>query len=216
MNLDATTRNALVNAFWTQVQNTISWVTERAGSVHVHVEDILLGYERLLKQIDENLTLQVGRAHAQAPVELVIGCDGYAESIASVMSLVQAAPSMQGVHIRAFHERLDEVPGVVETLDEEPLALSTLWFHLSRTDELHLSIFLEEFQGLESDTRVEAVMYYLDALIGEFDLMTRVATLNWYVLPEDPLDFGLKPLSELRTEFDRIRASVRPLGVVLH
>ncbi|PXF30465.1 hypothetical protein WH50_15070 [Pokkaliibacter plantistimulans] len=213
--LDQASNDELIQAFWSQVESTIDWVVNRSGAAHVHVDDIVYSYERLLKQIDENLTLHMARGLTQEVLEMVIGCDGYAESIASVMTLVQAAPLLNNVRVSAFHDRLSDIPNVIET-DDVPLQLGDVWFHISRSDRLHLSLFISDFRGLDEDARVEAVMYYLDAFIGEYDMMTRVATLNWYQLPADPLDFGLRPLSELREEFDNVRTRVRPVGVVFH
>ncbi|MFP8968307.1 hypothetical protein ACKC9G_17125 [Pokkaliibacter sp. CJK22405] len=213
---DAAVTTYLIKAFWSQVETTIDWVINRSGAVHVHVDDILYGYERLLKQIDSNLTLHMTHAIPEDSMEMVIGCDGYAESISSVMSLVQAAPVLGNLKVRAFHDRLSDIPTSIETSEEE-LKLEDIWFHISQSaDGLFLSLFIKEFSGLDEDNRVEAVMYYLDAFIGEFDMMTRVSTLNWYGLPPEPLDFGLKPLNELRHDFDLLRTQVKPVGVTLH
>ncbi len=59
-------------------------------------------------------------------------------------------------------------------------------------------------------------MIYLDALIGEYDLMTRVSTLSWYELPVDPTDFGLQLLPELRDCFDQQRHQIEAIGITYH
>lgn len=69
---------------------------------------------------------------------------------------------------------------------------------------------------LEMDPRVEAVMILLDALIGEYELMTRIWSLDWYELPVEPLDYGLIPLADLRQAFDRIKDQVKPVGITIH
>jgi len=46
--------------------------------------------------------------------------------------------------------------------------------------------------------------------------MTRVSTLDWYELPVDPVDFGLKPLAELRGVFDQARDAIDPIGLTYH
>jgi hypothetical protein len=57
---------------------------------------------------------------------------------------------------------------------------------------------------------------FLDAIVGEYDLMTRIHSVNWLDLPEDPLDYGLKPLIELRQQFDLLRSKRPALGEALH
>jgi hypothetical protein len=66
------------------------------------------------------------------------------------------------------------------------------------------------------DPRVEAAMILLDALLGEYEIMTRIWALDWFDLPVEPLDYGLIPLSGLRAEFDAMKAQVKPLGIQLH
>jgi hypothetical protein len=59
-------------------------------------------------------------------------------------------------------------------------------------------------------------MIFLDALIGEYELMTRVWSLDWLERPLDPRDYGLRPLSELREAFDRDKSAAAPIGMTMH
>lgn len=173
-------------------------------------------YEEALKGIDQNLTFHFERDEQEQQVEMVFGCDGYTQSIASVLSLVDAAPSIDGVDIIAFNHRHDPLPVSIKVCDEE-YPLDQFWFS-SRIEkgEFHLSVFVDGYDGQEESAAVEAVMIYLDALLGEFDLMTRVATLSWYPQPQEPMDHGLKPLATLRDEFDRSRSKVQLIGATVH
>ena len=164
----------------------------------------------------QNLTFHFERDEQDERIEMVFGCDGYAQSIASVLSLVDAAPTIDGVQVIAFNHRHDPLPTAIKVGDDEYL-IDDFWFS-SRVEggEFHLSVFIEELQDQEQNPAVEAVMIFLDALLGEFDLMTRVATLSWYDKPTDPVDFGLKPLANLRHCFDEIRSQIRIIGVTLH
>ena len=83
--------------------------------------------------------------------------------------------------------------------------------------KLQLAVYLRDAPKiLEMDPRVEAVMILLDALIGEYELMTRIWSLDWYELPVDPIDFGLMPLSHLRHVFDDMKDRVQPIGITIH
>jgi hypothetical protein len=64
--------------------------------------------------------------------------------------------------------------------------------------------------------QTDAALMFLDAIVGEYDLMTRIHSVNWLDLPEDPLDHGLKPLVELRQQFDLLRSKRPALGEALH
>lgn len=82
---------------------------------------------------------------------------------------------------------------------------------------MQLAVYLKDAPRiLEMDPRVEAVMIFLDALIGEYELMTRVWALDWCELPKDPVDFGLIPLQQLRTAFDHMKDDVQPVGITIH
>ncbi len=203
-----------ITAFWCEVINSIEHLLGETDEFSAR--EVMKHYEDSLKMIDENLTFHFERGEEDERIEMVFGCDGYAQSIASVLSLVDAAPLIDGVQIIAFNNRHDPLPTCIKVADEE-FELADFWYTGRIEDgEYHLSVFVDDVDDQEQNPAVEAVMVFLDALLGEFDLMTRVATLNWYPLPEDPLDHGLKPLAGLRDDFDSVRSQVQLIGVTLH
>lgn len=203
-----------ITAFWCDVVNTIDGLLEEPDESSVH--GLLHQYEQLIKGIDDNLTFHFERNEQHNRIEMVIGCDGYAQSIAAVLSLVDAAPVIDGIQVVAFNGRLDPVPDVVWVEDDE-YRFDQFWFsHRVDHGSFHLSIYLDGLDDIEASPAVEAVMIFLDAQLGEFDLMTRVATLSWYDKPVDPVDHGLKPLAELRQCFDSVRQGIGIIGVTVH
>ena len=203
-----------ITAFWCEVVSTIESLLDETDESVAH--GLLNHYEKQLKGIDGNLTFHFERNEASNRIEMVIGCDGYAQSIAAVLSLVDAAPSMDGVQVVAFNGRQDPAPEVVRVEDQQ-FEVDQFWFdHRLESGEYHLSIYLDGLEASDANPAVEAVMIYLDALLGEFDLMTRVSTLSWYELPVDPSDYGLKPLSHIRDAFDQLRGGIKLIGVMLH
>ncbi|MCW9053320.1 MAG: hypothetical protein OQJ91_13575 [Motiliproteus sp.] len=203
-----------ITAFWCEVINTIDDLLDETDELSAH--ETMSHYESSLKSIDQNLTFHFERDEADERIEMVFGCDGYAQSIASVLSLVDAAPIIDGVQVVAFNHRHDPLPVCIKVSDDE-FRLDDFWFS-SRVEkgEFHLSVFVKDYQNEDDNPAVEAVMIYLDALLGEFDLMTRVATLSWYSQPSEPLDHGLKPLTHLRDEFDQVRTQVQLIGATVH
>ncbi len=203
-----------ITAFWCEVINTIDNLLAETDEESARA--VMKHYEDSLKVIDQNLTFHFERDEQDDRIEMIFGCDGYAQSIASVLSLVDAAPVIEGVQVIAFNCRHDPLPASIRVGDEE-FALREFWYS-SRIEagEFHLSVFIDSLDDQEQNPAIEAVMIFLDALLGEFDLMTRVATLSWYPQPQDPMDHGLKPLEALREEFDRSRPQVDLIGVTLH
>ncbi len=203
-----------ITAFWCEVQDTIENLFSEDDEFNAG--HLLKLYEESLKEIDQNLTFHFEKDDEAERIEMIFGCDGYAQSIASVLSLVEAAPVIDGIQIVAFNSRHDPLPACIRVGDDD-FALERFWFASRLTDgEYHLSVFLDEPGDTGENPQVEAAMIYLDAVLGEFDLMTRVSTLSWYPLPVEPLDHGLKPLGELRAVFDAQRTEINLIGVTLH
>ncbi|MGB1237558.1 MAG: hypothetical protein ACPG4U_05060 [Pseudomonadales bacterium] len=205
-----------IDDFWQELTLTIQQLLESREENQFEAENLLSAYRSKLQLIDENLTFHF-EADEEGPIEMIFGCDGYPESIHSVLSLVGAAPSVQGVTFKAFNNRYDPIPSHINVAGEL-CELSDFWFSLhSNNRKLHLSIYLKNVPlVLDMDPRVEAVMIFLDALIGEYELMTKVWTLDWFELPVDPIDYALQPLSSLREAFDALKRDVAPIGLTFH
>lgn len=103
-------------------------------------------------------------------------------------------------------------------MGDELCEIDEFWCSLRELNgKLQLAIYMSDVPRiLDMDPRVEAVMILLDALIGEYELMTRIWSLDWYELPAEPLDYGLMPLADLRYAFDQIKDRVQPVGITIH
>lgn len=207
-----------IASFWEQIQETIEQLLSSRSEDKFDAEPLLKAYRDQLQKIDRNLTFHFqSDAHEEQSLEMVFGCDGYPESIPAVLSLIGQAPELSGIEFKAFNHRYDPIPRSIN-IGDEFCDISDFFFRLIQTQHgLQLEIYLEDApKMLDMDPRVEAVMIYLDALIGEYELMTRVANLEWLDCPAHPEDFGLQPLEQLRDAFDSIKHSVAPIGIQLH
>ncbi len=206
-----------IEAFWQQLEQTLDQLLGTRGDMQFEAESLLSAYRDSLQKIDRNLTFHFERETDEGPVDMVFGCDGYPESIHAVLSVVGAAPELSGINFRAFNNRYDPVPAFVN-MGEELCEIDEFWCSLRLIGgKLQLAIYMTDAPDiLEMDPRVEAVMILLDALVGEYELMTRIWSLDWYELPAEPLDYGLMPLSELRHAFDRMKDQVQPVGITIH
>ena len=206
-----------IEDFWQQVERTLDQLLSSQRDMQLEAEPLLNAYRTSLQKIDRNLTFHFECESEQGPVEMVFGCDGYPESIHAVLSLVGAAPELNGISFRAFNGRYDPVPAFVN-MGDELCEIDEFWCSLRELNgKLQLAIYMSDVPRiLDMDPRVEAVMILLDALIGEYELMTRIWSLDWYELPAEPLDYGLMPLSDLRYAFDRVKDRVQPVGITIH
>lgn len=204
--------------FWEQVEQTIEQLLETEQGDRFDADSLLTQYRDKLQKVDSNLTFHFERDEDEGgPLEMIFGCDGYPESINAVLHLVGEAPAMQGVTFKAFNERYDPVPQQI-ALGDEVCEIQDFWFALREVKgRLHLEVYLSDAPKLlDMDPRVEAVMIYLDALLGEYELMTRIWALEWFELPAVPYDYGLQPLECLRDTFDGMKAGIAPIGIRVH
>lgn len=207
-----------IHSFWEQLQETIDQLLSSRSDDRFEAEPLLKQYRDQLQKIDRNLTFHFQTDDDQdGALEMVFGCDGFPESIHSVLSLIGAAPEMSGIEFKAFNNRYDPIPLSIN-IGDEFCEIGDFWCRVAVVNNrMHLEIYLEEApEVLDMDPRVEAVMIYLDALIGEYELMTRVWSLDWFELPSSPEDHGLIKLLDLRETFDRLKLDAAPIGLTLH
>jgi hypothetical protein len=207
-----------ISSFWEQLQETIEQLLSSRSEDRFEAEPLLKQYREQLQKIDSNLTFHFqSDEEDDGALEMVFGCDGFPESIHSVLSLIGAAPELSGIEFKAFNNRYDPIPLSVN-IGEEFCEITDFWCRVGVVNNrMHLEIYLEDApQLLDMDPRVEAVMIYLDALIGEYELMTRVWALDWFELPASPEDHCLTKLVDLRGYFDEVKKGVSPIGLTLH
>ncbi|MDC9719917.1 MAG: hypothetical protein PSN46_04200 [Gammaproteobacteria bacterium] len=208
--------NAPIDSFWKLVSDNADQLRSLVNEESVLAQELLEEVQDHLADIDPHLTVFCARNEAGTGIELVFGCDGYSQSIDTVLFLVAAAPKLEDIKVFAFNPRVEQIPEAIE-IGDAVLELDELFFGLrSVGEELHLDLYLEELPMLEDAPETDAALMFLDVIVGEYDLMTRIHSVNWLDLPEDPLDHGLKPLIELRQQFDLLRPKCPLLGEALH
>ena len=208
--------NSPVQNFWQLVSGNadqlLSLVDEESELAHELLEEV----QHQLSDIDPHLTVFCARDESGTGIELVFGCDGYSQSIDTVLFLVAAAPKISQIKVLAFNPRIENIPEAIE-IGDAVLELNELFFVLRNIgEELHLDLYLDDLPIVDDAPQTDAALMFLDAIVGEYDLMTRIHSVNWLDLPEDPLDHGLKPLIELRKQFDLLRPKRPALGEALH
>lgn len=205
-----------IQSFWQLVNHhqaeLRSLVHERAALSDEFLEDL----QDSLQAIDTCLTVFCTPAEDGKQVNMVFGCDGYQEGIELVLQIVASAPELKNINAVAFNPRAATIPDGID-LNGLLVNLEDVYFSLQQTKlGVHLDIYLEEMSLHEDDLRVEAVLMFLDAIIGEYDLMTRIASIDWHDTPADPLDHGLRDLTSLRQAYDDLGSIPTTLSKLLH
>lgn len=207
-----------IDTFWQNLQETIEQLLSSRSDDRFEAEPLLTQYREQLRKIDRNLTFHFQSEEGDNDaIEMVFGCDGFPESIHSVLSLIGAAPELSGIEFKAFNNRYDPVPLSIR-IGEEYCEISEFWCRMVMVrGRLHLDVYMQDAPKLlEADPRVEAVMIFMDALIGEYELMTKVHSLEWFELPASPEDHGLFKLINLRDQFDDAKGGITPIGITQH
>lgn len=207
-----------ISTFWQQLQNTIEQLLSSRSDNHFQAASLLETYQEQLQKIDQNLTFHFqSDEENNGSIEMIFGCDGFTESIQSVFHLIEEAPELTGIEFKAFTERCNPIPNLV-TIGNQTFNINEFWYRADIIkNKLQLEIYMQDIANSSGiDSRTEAVMIYLDALIGEYELMTRVWQLDWLKLPPSPAEQGLTPLADLRTKFDKIKHKIKPIGIILH
>ncbi len=206
----------LIKQFWWQVTQHCEAI-RMLGMNQIPLNNNLLeSIQKRLVDIDPYLTFHFVRNEQSDYVDLVFGCDGYTNRIDLVLDIVNAAPQLQGLRPVAFNARAVQIPELID-MGEFWVALEDPFFQLRQQGQtVHLDIYLEDLNAFNEDPRMEGVMMLLDAILGEYDLMTRITSINWLDLPADPLDHNLLQLSHLRTVFDNQRHHIRTIGIAVH
>jgi hypothetical protein len=118
----------------------------------------------------------------------------------AVQSLIAVAPRIDGWRLLAF--RQPGPPDVTIQFGEIELGPEDVWFSASQggglTDVvLHVRGLTDENEQLFAG----AVFLLLDNLLGEYAVATKVGTIDWATLPDDPRASGLLPFVEMRSVF---------------
>ena len=184
------------------------WFTEheeayRNFEVNGPEQDRLFGeMDRALHRVHKGLQF-VFDSGGSGTRKLVISADGMRDLIPVVQRLMAAAPELPGWKFTAFRPRMTDVAGVTLHIGVAEIGMSDLWFALrSEGDRIGLDIYLPGVVLANQDQGYTIAFLMLDTALGEYDVMTRVGSLEIHPLPPDPEQRNLKPFPTLAGEFD--------------
>ena len=190
-------------AFWRWFnENAETYRTFRIGSPEQPALIERLGKE--LERVHRGLQFELGGDDETGVRELIIGADGRQAVFPAVQALVQAAPELPGWKVIAFRQRKDLNTSSLQ-INEVTYGHGQLWFSL-RTEgaKIGLDLYLEGIDDPKSQLALMVSFLLLDCALGEYDVETRVGTINVEALPPEHEARGLKPFLTLPEEFDAL------------
>jgi hypothetical protein len=183
-----------------------NWFSKNQIGLYHYEKDQQILFDELtqrLKSIDSNLVFEFSPIRADSIREFTISADGLKESFPTVIKLVEKAPKIPKWEINAFRQRVagDGIQIVYD--DSVKISYNDMYFRYTenagRIDlELNIKNYKKE-SGFDN-----AVFILLDALIGEYDMETRISGIDRKLLDESKLD-SLHRIVELRDIVDNLK-----------
>ena len=182
------------------------WFSKNQIGLYHYEKDQQILFDELtkrLKSIDSNLVFEFSPVHADSIREFTISADGLKESFPTVIKLVEKAPKIPKWKINAFRQRVpgDGIQIVYD--DSVKISYNDIYFRYAENAgkvdlELNIKNYKKE-SGFDN-----AVFILLDALIGEYDMETRISGIDRKLLDESKLD-SLHRIVELRDIVDNLK-----------
>ena len=154
-----------------------------------------------LREIDEGLCLQVG-VNEEKEIEIVISADGIRDLFPTVERVVSAAGPIPGCQPLAFRQRM-EVSEL--TYDGDDFTADDFLIEAYQIDGvIGLNVHVAGLNPENPGTEGNAAFIFLDCMLGEYDVATKIGPIEFYSLADDPAGRGLIPIQELPKVIDEI------------
>ncbi len=185
-------------AFWAWVASHV----DALKAVKTGHEPVTAQLAAELEKVEPGLVFELGLG--REPFELIISADGETKWFPAVKRLVASAGPIPGVKVIAFRPRKD-VDGFSMDVGERKLAGSELWF-VAKADREHpgrvaVEIYVEHLDDAQAEQLKTGAFMLLEAAVGEFDLETKIGTIDIMAAAEKP-ELPLKKLKELPATLD--------------
>lgn len=191
---------AKVNAFW-------SWFRANGDRIHAFEKDQKAVFAELsehLEAIEPRLAFEFGPIE-DGVREFTISANGIQKFIPLVQGLVKAAGEVKGFKVQAFRQR--KSPDLEVEFKGQKLSPKNVYFAHRPAGANKIDILLH-VKGLTPDDKniiAGPTFLLLDAVLGEYDVMTHINIINFAPLTGDPAEQKLKPLKDLAAVVDALK-----------
>jgi len=156
--------------------------------------------DKQLSKINEDIAFEFSADLIDGKREFIISADGILSAFTDVIDLVEKAPKLEGFKIIAFRSKsnVDDI----STIEYEDISLGpddVFFTYRKNGDTLDIVLYLK---GYDSDFEEweNAAFILLDTIIGEYDVATKIGSIDMLPYKESP---NLKPILELPSLIDR-------------
>lgn len=152
-----------------------------------------------LRAVHPDLAFEFGPVRPDGKRDFVISADGLLRAFDAVESLAAEAPRLDRWSWIKFRQRGG--PHVEFTFDEITVNTEQVCYGMTpRGDNVDVTIYFRDYRQEPHAIYEQSAFLILDHLLGEFDVVTRVAYVR--AEAEQPAALDAKPLCELPAEFD--------------
>ncbi|HEY3297671.1 MAG TPA: hypothetical protein VGK34_03360 [Armatimonadota bacterium] len=136
--------------------------------------------------------------------EFIVSADGIKTVFPAVLTLVNSAPDIPRWRIIAFRPAAGW--GIKMQMGDTAIGAEDIWYMAEEDDgRVNLVLFIRNSM-MESDlkTAKEIAFLLLDFGLGEYIVETKIGSIDFQPLPDDPLPSSLNPLPELSAAVNRL------------
>lgn len=183
------------------------WFAQFESELYYANQDSIAIFQVLnteLAKISEGLTFEFSTVPDGEIKDFCVSADGIKEYFPAVINLVKVAPKFEYWNIRAFRQRIPN-DGIVISLGDIDLSYDDIFFHHKiEHGKVNIGLNIRNFDP-NDDRFISAIFILLDALLGEYDVVTQIERIEWEQLDESQID-NLSPFILLRNLVDRNKA----------
>lgn len=165
------------NEFWKWFSKHENEYYELEGNI----EDKFKSLEKYLTQIHSDLTFEFSADLIDGKREFIISADGFKDAFPYVINIVENSPlNTRKWKLIAFRQRngMNEIEYEGVILNPENLSFSYELVDRKGKKEIDIDVYVTELEL--SDETVGAIFIFLDNLIGEYDVATKIRNIDFH------------------------------------
>ncbi len=183
--------------FWT-------WFTKnlpQLETVQTGREPILAELNTQLKRVHKDLVFEMGLGE-KGQREFIVSANGIKSTVPHVERLAGSAPPISGWRVIQFRPRKD---GVDLVLNDKKFSKDSIFYTAQEVNSvLNLWLYIDGLTSANTREYMGACFIFLDTVIGEYDVMTRIGQIEF--LPLIEADGRQRPLRELANAVDDMKS----------
>ena len=157
-----------------------------------------------VKGYNKAISWEMGQAQ-DGVWELILGCDGIKEGIPQVEKLVNSAPKLPNWRILKYRQPrpIENTNRIAyEGLSINPDEIMVYFEKNDETSKFDIAVFFKHYS--ETDKRYMSCGFlYLDEILGEYNVMTKVGSIEFLELTESIDKSKLLSLAEFQKAFNK-------------